>query len=183
MSAVGLYEQALDIDPEYALTHYELGRVYLTLRDYHSARRALVEARDLDICPLRILSEMEQRLAVIAAEELVPFLDLHALLEMETTEGILGDGDLVDHIHPSIDGHQKIAEALVGKLSEMSLIDLPHEWQRSAGVAFEEHLESLDSAYFLRGQRMLHGLREWSQGRADGPPAAERFSDRLPKDP
>ena len=180
LRAVEIYEQATAVDDQFALGHYRLGRAYLAIGDTATARTALVRARDLDVCPLRILSEMEGRLAGIAADFDVPFLDLHALLESEAKDGILGESQLIDHIHPSIEGHQRIAEALVEFLATHGFVTLPDDWRPPAQAAFKRHLDSLDSAYFLRGQRMLHGLQEWSKGRADGPPASERFPDRDP---
>lgn len=172
-------QQAIEMDPANSLTHYHLGRTQLALRDTVAARESLVAARDLDVCPLRMTSSLEKRLTRVADDEQVPLLDMHALLEGLGRDGILGDDWLVDHVHPSIEGHQKIAEALVLQLSEMGMLTLPDDWQPAAKMAYAEHLASLENAYFLRGQRMLEGLRAWSQGRADGPAAAEKFPERI----
>jgi lysophospholipase L1-like esterase len=179
LEALDLLQQALQSDAANPLTHYHLGRTHLQLRDAFAARETLVAARDLDVCPLRMTSPLEERLARVAEEEDVPLLNMHALLEDLSRDGILGDDWLVDHIHPSIEGHQKIADALVLQLCEMGLVRLPEGWQPAARTAYTEHLATLESAYFLRGQRMLAGLRAWTQGRADGPAAAERFPRRI----
>jgi lysophospholipase L1-like esterase len=179
LESLQLLQQTLEMDPANPLTHFHLGRTQLALRDTFAAREALVAARDLDVCPLRMTSPLEERLSRVAEDEGLPLLDVHALLEGLARDEILGDEWLVDHIHPSIEGHQKIADALVVQLSEMGLVTLPDNWQPPARKVWGEHLATLDSAYFLRGQRMLEGLRAWSQGRADGPAAAERFPQRI----
>jgi hypothetical protein len=179
LESLRLLQKALKMDPANPLTHYHLGRTQLALRDTLAARQALVAARDLDVCPLRMTSPLEERLARVADDEDVPLLDMHAVLEGLARDGILGDEWLVDHIHPSIEGHQRIADALVVQLSRMGLLTLPDDWQTATHRVYAEHLATLDSAYFLRGQRMLEGLRAWSQGRADGPLAAQRFPGRI----
>lgn len=178
VAALQRLEQALRLDPENSLTHYELGRTHLQLRDYDAARSEFVLARDLDVCPLRMPSTLERRLEEIAAEEDLSLLDMQSLLEAQTTTGILGDTELVDHIHPSIEGHRTIARALVREMEKQGFVDLREGWETVAVSEFETHLETLDSAYFLRGQHMLEGLRAWAQGRADGPPADQRFPGR-----
>jgi len=181
--ALHVFEQALEMDAANPLTHYELGLTHRQLRDSAAARESFVAARDRDVCPLRMISPLEQQMRTVAGEWDLPLLDMHALLEAESRDEILGDDWLVDHIHPSVEGHQLVARGLVDWLDRLAVIDMAGDtvtghWVQRIQAGFRTHLESLDSAYFIRGQRMLEGLRTWSEGRADGPPAAERFPGR-----
>jgi lysophospholipase L1-like esterase len=177
--AVARLNEALKIDERHAVVWFELGRCYETLGETNAARAALVRARDEDVCPLRLPSDMEQALRKIAADEDVPLIDSHALLESRTPNGILGNGWLVDHIHPSFDGHQLIAEALVAQLAEEGLVRPREGWEAPARAAYAAHLASLPVVYFARGEEDIENVRHWTRGEAWGPPAEERFPERI----
>ncbi|MEW4528930.1 SGNH/GDSL hydrolase family protein [Maioricimonas sp. JC845] len=177
--AAALLEDALAIDDRYAAIHFELGKCYEYLSRSESARTCYVRARDEDICPLRILSPMEEELRAIAEERDVPFLDLHELLEARSRRGILGDDWLVDHVHPSFEGHQVIARRLLEMMAAEGMVEPRADWEERATAAFEKHFESLEDHYFLRGGRTLRALQAWTRGEADGPPAHLRFPERI----
>ena len=163
------YRELTRIDPQYAMTWYELGQICLARHDYEEARYCFTRARDLDVCPLRILSSMEAALRRVAEDYGVALLDAHDLLESRTPLGILGDFLLVDHIHPSIRGHQQIADRLVRLMADAGFVSPGEFWKAKATAAQQQYFESLDELYFLRGLRTRDALRAWTQGRADGP--------------
>lgn len=172
--AIALYRQALEIDGQSAITYYELGKCLEASHRYPEAREMLVAARDRDICPLRMTTPLETALRRVAQDRDVPLLDAHALLEAESSSGILGDFLLVDHIHPSIQGHQMIAERLMPMLVSLGMATRQQGWQERAEAARTAHFESLDRMYFLSARRRLDGLRAWTEGRVDGPPLSQR---------
>ena len=180
--AVECFEQALAIDDQYAIAWYELGKCYETMRNWDRARNAFMQAREQDICPLRMITPLEQALQTVARETNTPLVNAHALLEEQVPGGILGDFLLVDHIHPSIRGHQVIAERLASLVLERIVGSLDTQWSTCAHAEWRRHFESLDRMYFLHGKRTLEALQEWTKGRADGPPIESRM-DRLPATP
>ncbi|NOX54059.1 MAG: SGNH/GDSL hydrolase family protein, partial [Planctomycetes bacterium] len=117
-AAARLLRQALTLDNRYALTWYEFGQCLETLRQYDQARQAFLRARDEDVCPLRMISELDRAMRRVAAETKRPILDAHRLLEGQCPHRILGDYLLVDHVHPSFRGHQIIANALADVMAE-----------------------------------------------------------------
>jgi lysophospholipase L1-like esterase len=171
--AIDQLRQALEIDGDYALTWYELGKCYESKHDYREARSAFLKARDLDVCPLRITTPLEQTLREAAVETGVPLVDAHELLEQRTASGILGDFWLVDHVHPSFTGHQAIAVALLDELTREGHVHPEADSETRRRTAFAEHLASLPPIYFERGRRTLELLRGWTQGRAEGIPLHE----------
>lgn len=177
--AIARLNEALAIDDRHAATWYELGKCYETLGDFAAARAALIRARDEDVCPLRLPSNMEQALRDIAAEAGVPLIDSHVLLESRTPSGILGSLWLVDHIHPSFEGHQLIAEALVDQMAAGGLVQPRTGWLESARSAWSAHFAALPDRYFLVGEDTVKNVRHWSRGEAWGPPAEERFPHRM----
>lgn len=174
-AAVDSFNKAISIDDAYAQTHFELGRLLELTGDFDAARREFMLAREHDICPLRILAPMEKSLESVAARNDVPLLDAHLLLEKQTRHGILDSSMLVDHVHPSFDGHQQIALTLVESLQAISFVSPANDdWQHQAKVAFKNHFDQLPDVYFAKGEQNLANLRYWTQGMADGPPVESR---------
>ena len=173
-NAATILRQALELDDRHALTHFELGKCFESLHHPDLARKEFVRARDEDICPLRIITPLEQSIREVTEKTGTPLIDAHQLLEQHCRDGILGDYLLVDHVHPSFRGHQLIANALVEAMSAQKWVSLPADWKARSETAYAKHFASLDSIYFLRGQRMRENLRAWAAGHAEdglSPPA------------
>jgi len=173
-SAAELLERALAIDDRHALTWYELGKCREAMGMAEKARAAFLKARQNDICPLRMLTPMEEAMKRVASESRVPMVDAHTLLEKESRLRILGGDQLVDHIHPSIEGHQKIADAVIDEMVRQGWARRGPDWRVNRDAAFKAHRASLDQNYFIDAQRALYGLNAWAAGRVDGPPIESR---------
>jgi hypothetical protein len=72
----------------------------------------------------------------------------------------------VDHVHPSIEGHQLIADALADKLVELGVVHPRTAWHEIKRDRYRRHFDSLDNLYFIKGTDRLRSLRRWSQGRS-----------------
>jgi hypothetical protein len=171
-------ELARDLDPQFAEVRYHLGRLHEARGNFNTARREFVAARDEDICPLRMISPLETAMRDVAHDTSTPLLDAHSLLEASSRNSILGGGLLVDHVHPSIEGHQQIALALLEQLADLGHIILPPDWRSRTTSAFRQHYDSLSDFYFADGQRTLERVRYWTRGEADGPEWPPSESDR-----
>jgi len=186
--AMTLLERAVEIDELHAATVYELGRCYDALwrktrnpDDHAKAKAAYLKARELDICPLRMIQLLEEMMRKVAQETETPLIDAHKRLQDDVPDGILGNQLLVDHIHPSpILGHRRIAHALAKLLEKQGVFRPSERWPEKREQAFGRHLKQLDDLYFPHGQRTLRALRAWAKGRADGPPIETRVPS-LPK--
>ena len=75
-----------------------------------------------------------------------------------------GIESLVDHVHPTIHGHQQIAGLLLAEMKRQALVAGTTDDAKQAAL-FEQHLESLDFMYFQRAKDRLAGLQRWAQGR------------------
>lgn len=172
---VSLLERLRDLDDAFAWTHYTLGKCYESQGRIARARRSFLAAREHDICPLRILAPMEDALRVIAKDTGVTLIDAHARLEASSTEPVLGDELLVDHIHPSpVRGHQLLTNAVLAELARRGIVRLSDSRLAQVTAAYAAHAKTLDAMYYQRGRRALRGLRDWTQGRVDGPPLPRR---------
>lgn len=161
-----LLEQARDIDGQHAGLRYLLAKTQDSLGDMVLARREYLAAKENDICPLRILESMNRAVLETANATDTPLVDVRHMYEEISEGGIPGGMYLIDHVHPSIEGHQLIADLIASKLSLMGLVEPQPGWRERRNAAFRAHLDSLDSLYYSRGQQRLDALRMWTQGRA-----------------
>ncbi len=100
-----------------------------------------------------------------ASESGTPAIDAQRLFAQESRGGLVGDDQLVDHIHPSIAGHQRLANALADELIREGVLAPAASWRQARDLKYEEHLAQLDTAYYVEGKRRLEGLRTWAEGR------------------
>ena len=162
--------RAIEIDDQYALTHFELSQCLQSMRQMETAKSEFLLARELDICPLRIIAPLEQALFEIADDTDTLLIDLQQLMESHSRNEIVGSKMLVDHVHPSIRGHQLIAQAIAENLAHNSIFKPTADWPDRRDSAFKSHRDSLSDVYYFHGQQTLENLRRWAQGRVNTPP-------------
>ena len=166
-TAISLLRRASEIDPRYALTWYELGKLQQAALDFDGAAVAFGHARDEDVCPLRITSPLESALIDVALAESIPLIDAHALLAQRCPHNLVGDAVLVDHVHPSFRSHEDIAIAIADwMLTSRYASERNPSWKVEMAYECRRRLQALDDLYFLKGQRALRSLKLWAAGRA-----------------
>jgi len=161
---LGLLEQAVKIDDRHAGLLYQVGKCYERLGRFAEAKEWFVRAREQDVCPLRIIEPMHEVLLNVAARYHAPLVDARALIEERTDDDIPGREWLLDHVHPRIEGHQLIAEALYEAMEQMQLVRASAGWRARRDELWQRHLASLNQAYYARGAARLERLRQWSRG-------------------
>jgi tetratricopeptide (TPR) repeat protein len=163
--ATELLRQAVAIDDQHAAIWFDLGTCYEALGDTAEARAAFIRAKELDICPLRVLEPMRECIFRVGAETGTPVADVGGLFDQLSRGGIPGKDWLVDHVHPTIAGHQKIAGAILEKLVEMRIVRPLRDWENQRDRRYQEHFDSLEPIYFLHAEQRLRGLEVWAHGR------------------
>jgi tetratricopeptide (TPR) repeat protein len=162
--AVQLYLEAAAIDGEHALLNYRIARALDRLDRKTEALAYFEKAKNEDICPLRIISPVALALTRIAAETKVPLVDAAGLLAAKSPDGIPGYDWYVDHVHPTIGGHQLIARALAAQLRDSGLLASSAAWpEDKRREAYARHLQNLGSAYFADGARRVGWLERWAR--------------------
>src|SRR4051812_13497771 len=78
--ALALLERAAAIDDEYAQVHFERGTCLYELGRMSEARAAWIKAKELDVCPLRMLEPMKAIVHRLADESDTPLVDADALI-------------------------------------------------------------------------------------------------------
>ena len=162
--ALELYRQAEAIDGEYALLNYRIAHILDRLGRVPEALTYYGKARDEDICPLRIIKPMEQSLARIAVDTGTPLLDAARLLAAESFDYIPGFESYLDHVHPTIGGHQRIARTLASQMREGGLVSKAADWPADERQrAYTRHLDQLGSRYFAEGKARVNWLEAWAR--------------------
>lgn len=165
-AAIDLYREAIELNDRNAALRYEFGQHCVSVGQFDEADLQLVAAKEEDICPLRIVEPIRSVLRNAASESNIPLLELRNKFEQLSEGEIPGDNLFVDHVHPTIRGHQIIAEEITEAMQGNGLLQPISGWQERRKLLFETHFETLDLVYFERGKQRLEGLQLWSQGRA-----------------
>ena len=157
----------LSLDPQHAGALYLKGRWLADKGEWQTAKRWFIAARDADVCPLRAITPIAEAVTELAERFEVPLVDAEQLLSAVSEHEIPGSQWLVDHVHPTIEGHQLIGEALAELcLREQITTTTNGNWKTFRKELYTNHLSGLSEAYFHRGKQRLEGLKLWTQGRA-----------------
>jgi lysophospholipase L1-like esterase len=162
--SAALLQQALAIDDQHAGLHYQLAQCYDATGQAEQAAGHYLSAKELDVCPLRMLEPMHRELADVARRSGTPLLDARALIAGLCRDGIPDDSWLVDHVHPSIHGHQRIADMIALHLVQQGMVQPVPDWAARRAAAYQAHADSLEPIYFETGRQRLETLRNWSRG-------------------
>jgi tetratricopeptide (TPR) repeat protein len=126
-------DQAIALNPDYADLHYRRGQALFALGRFAEAKRELVLARDDDVCPLRALTPIAEVVAQVAKEQQVMLVDYQGLIEQQMLSrykhSIPGEEFFLDHVHPTIEGHKLLAEALLETMSSQGLAHPVADWK------------------------------------------------------
>lgn len=165
--ALQLLREASAIDDQHADLHFMLGKCFDAVGRTEPAREAYLRAKELDVCPLRMLEEMHEALLALARETDTPLIDVRRLVERRSKGGIPGGYLLIDHVHPSIAGHRLIADAIADEMIRRGTLRAAPGWRQRRDRKADEHMKSLGDMYFARGEERLRAVRGWARGKAD----------------
>jgi len=128
--------EAAGLDPRFAEYHYRRGQALLGMGRFDEAKKAFIQARDEDVCPLRALTPMHSIVTEVAKENSIMLVDFVDLLEqrMQKTLGyaIPGQEYFLDHVHPTIEGNKILAMALLQTMAGQGLVQLEAGWSEEA---------------------------------------------------
>jgi hypothetical protein len=136
----------------------------LELERRNEAEQSLLKAKELDVCPLRILQPMQQIIRRVATETNTPLVDADDLLASLSRNGFPDRQWLVDHCHPTIEGHQQIGDAIAEQLVALHYVKPGSQWTAAKDEAYRAHLASLSHVYFDRARARLKSEQGWAHG-------------------
>jgi len=179
---------AIEIDPRFAELHYRRGKALFALGRYEEAKVAFTRARDEDICPLRALSSMREKLAEVTRATGSPPIDFITLLEQrqmaEKGHNILGEEYFLDHVHPTIEGNRILAVKLVEVLRERGVVQAGSALDDQTIATIDSRIEDrLDPQLRARALTNLAKVLSWAGKVEDASrPASQALSFDV-KDP
>ena len=101
--------RAREIAPDFAETHYWLGKALESRTRWREAAVAYQAACDLDAFPIRRTSPINDAIRRVAADAQVSLLDIDRLFVEQSEHGLVGFKLIEDYVHPTLYGHQLIA--------------------------------------------------------------------------
>ena len=107
-----IYQAAIELFPDHAQTHFDLGHIYLAQGHQDEAKRSFTRARDLDVLPIRAPSEVNETIKSVAKETDIILADLETVFQDCDPKGVIGKPMIVEHLHPSNEGYYLIASHL-----------------------------------------------------------------------
>ncbi len=101
-------------------------------------------------------------------------LDAEELIAANSHSGLPDDEWLIDHVHPTVEGHQLIAAKLLQIMIDLGYVKPSPGWGVEQHRVYAENLKSLNPAYFARGQLRLQAVQRWARGLAIQQPSSGR---------
>lgn len=184
----GAFQRALDelnaILPkirDHAQANFVMAKALDGLGRHDEARQYFIRARDLDVCPLRATSPLESVIYSVTSARKTPVADFSKFVQDQAYQkgiksGLGGDESFLDHLHPTVDLHQKLAELLMRKMSELGLLKNCKELSpdRISSV-FDSVSRNLDSGLFVTRDLNLAKTLKWAGKKDEAKAALERI--------
>jgi Flp pilus assembly protein TadD/lysophospholipase L1-like esterase len=188
-SADSLLDKAVGKDPYYAQTYYLKGKALLGIGQNSQARDNFVKAKDLDTCPLRCISAIEDQIVKIARENHVPFVPFKEFVEKRATHigdqsGIPGNESFLDHVHPTIELHQLLAGLLLDKMVDQRLIKASRTLSGEDRLAiFDSGMKSFDAHFLALRDFNLAKTLKWAGKAEEAREALLRAAEKMDDSP
>lgn len=139
--AVTEIARAAAIDPRHAQLAFLQGKLLAEAGRWEEARAAYERARDEDVCPLRALGPTAGIVREVAVDRGAPLVDFDRLADEWSPHGIPGANLFLDHVHPTIEVHRRLALAIIDVLAERGLLRLDAGWGPTAVQRVAERVE------------------------------------------
>ncbi len=179
------FKEAYDIDSHYADLLYRMGKCDLSMGNIDEAMAYFQGARDEDVCPLRAPGHINDIIAEVGKKYNVPVVDVVRAFEDRNRElagnPIPGKALFLDHLHPTIEGHQIIANQIVHTLLQLGVLDISPEWDpEETREKFDSVLNSLEASYFAEGNLNLGKVLLWARKTREAYVPLRVAAERLP---
>ncbi len=163
-AALTAFRRAEELDDQHALVAWRLARTLDRLGRSDRAAVAYRRARDLDVCPLRMIGRLDKTLTAVAKSTGTPLVDAAGRIEALSPDGLPGSDWYVDHVHPTLKGHQAIAGLLAAEVASNGWLELSSplpapRLRRSR----RRHFRRLGPVFFANGARRVGWLEGWAR--------------------
>ncbi len=175
-------DEAIKVDGRHAGAHYVRGQILYRLKQFAEAKRAFQRAVDEDLCPLRILSSMQEMVREIAKTRAAALYDFAHQIEQQAPEGIPDASIFLDHVHCTAEGYRTLALGILDVLADRGWIKKSEAWNEEASLAIKERVERrIDKKAQGIALRNLAKVLSWA-GKSDEAARLANRADSLLKD-
>ncbi len=131
-------------------------------RKFDEARNKYYQAKDLDALRFRATEEFNQIIIEKAAEFKIPVVPMKSYFEKNSTNGLIGDNLLLEHLHPNSTGYFLMGEAFYNSMRKAGFVK--KKWNAQNIKSSEYYRKNwgftkLDSAY--AAMNVLHLKGGW----------------------
>ncbi|MFP6650350.1 MAG: tetratricopeptide repeat protein, partial [Pirellulaceae bacterium] len=185
--AVAHLEKAVTLNERHAETHFRLATALLARQRHAEALVHFRQARDEDVCPLRALTPLAMTVRKVAGDKSVPLVDFEELLagrcQDQNGHSIVGADYFLDHVHPTIEGHRLLAEAIIKQLDADRWWNPGQQWNEQARQQVSRRIfDSVDQADHARARRNLAKVLNWSGKHMEAGVLSLSVLEQLPND-
>jgi Flp pilus assembly protein TadD len=178
-AALELVGPIVQLDPLYAETRFLRGRALLALGRYPEAREEFILAKDLDICPLRCTSSIRNQILAVAKDLNVSLVPFQAFIERRATQladmiGIPGNESFMDHVHPTIELHQILADLILDKMCDLGLVPKQSLTTERKKEVFSKGIDGLDPSFMATKDLNLAKTLRWAGKKQEAFEALQR---------
>ncbi len=126
------FREAMAVDTLAASAFYAFARAAEALGDTVEARAAFVAARDRDALRFRAPEAINDVIREVAAAHGATVVEAEAALRRASPGGTIGNEEMLEHLHPTLDGYSHIADAFYDALHEAGAIG---DWRQPVAEA------------------------------------------------
>lgn len=159
-------DAVLQLEPRHCEALFLRAKILESMGSVEAAKEHYLRAKDEDLCPLRMTEAMHDAVLRVAQQTNTPLVDVRKLFDSLAEFNLPGDALLIDHVHPHIEGHQRIAELLYKKLVDLRFVRESPGFDERRKQLFDDNYGLLPGNYFPEALSRLDGLTRWAQGRA-----------------
>ena len=187
--ALGILQNVERQDPLYARTYFWEAKALLAKGMNEQAKTDFVRAKDLDVCPLRCISPIEDEIIKIAHAQKVPLIPFKAALERLASEsgdrsGIPGNESFLDHVHPTIERHQLLAQQIVKQMVAQGLVsEKRHLTDKDRQALYQAGMKTLDRKFFATKDLNLAKVLRWAGKKQEARKVLKRAAGVLDGNP
>jgi tetratricopeptide (TPR) repeat protein len=182
-------ENLLNRDPLYARTQFLAGSSLWGLGRYEQAAERFTRARDLDVCPLRCPGALLSAMREVAGERSVPLISCSGVLKAQLEKSgnhpvVLGNESFLDHVHPTIEGHIALAQAILAEMVREDRIRVSRRLTPDhVSTIRQSVMEELDPGFFASRDLNLAKVLKWAGKDREARAAVSRALETLPQNP
>ncbi len=176
--------EAAHLDPLHAEGRFRLGRALLELGEHQRARQELVAAKEQDVVPLRAREPIVRQVGEFARRSSLALVDLPQILAADSRRrlghDILGNEYLLDHVHPDIPVHSRVAEEVLEVLAAAGVVRRRPGWSEAEREAiYRRALDELEPAYYAERDLNLAKVLGWAGKTEEAEVALRRAAGQL----